>query len=306
VQPPQPDQAVPADSTFAAIVLSLASDAAGLKANQRNDYRRGITMKRFLAAMLFVLPALSSAAEYQSTLLVQTGQMRESDLIIRTISDLESNRICLTFYIATAGTSPAMTCYNGVSGFRSSIRQVGHFQEGELVVRKIKDSINNLSCIVGYVTTPGTSPAISCYQSGGAGKDDMQRGAHLREGDLDIFSIVDPDHTETCLVAYVRTKGTAPNLTCYESQAGAKSIMDQTNYLREGDLVVRKIIDRGNRKECLVAYVSTEGTSPHIFCSDISAGSNQSALPPAPAKPAAPAAAAAAAPAQAQRPTFKP
>ncbi|MEN8206094.1 MAG: hypothetical protein ABFS24_08775, partial [Pseudomonadota bacterium] len=38
--------------------------------------------------------------------------------------------------------------------------------------------------------------------------------------------------------------------------------------LREGDLIVRKIVDHANKKECLISYVSTEGTSPSINCLD--------------------------------------
>jgi hypothetical protein len=44
--------------------------------------------------------------------------------------------------------------------------------------------------------------------------------------------------------------------------------MVQTSMLREGDLVVRKVIDQQNQKTCLISYVSTEGTSPHLHCFD--------------------------------------
>ena len=44
--------------------------------------------------------------------------------------------------------------------------------------------------------------------------------------------------------------------------------MVQTSMLREGDLVVRKVIDQHNQKTCLVSYVSTLGTSPHFHCFD--------------------------------------
>ena len=43
--------------------------------------------------------------------------------------------------------------------------------------------------------------------------------------------------------------------------------MLQDGYMREGDLIVRKIVDQGNSQNCLITYVSTEGTSPYIFCS---------------------------------------
>jgi len=117
-------------------------------------------MKWSAASLLVALPLLCSAAEYESTLLVQTGKLRESDLIVRTISDLQSNKICLAFYVRTAGTSSVMTCYDAVSGFRSNINQVGFFKEGELVVRKVKDLENGMSCLVAYVSTPGTTQAI--------------------------------------------------------------------------------------------------------------------------------------------------
>jgi hypothetical protein len=228
-------------------------------------------MKRFLALLIFAWPLHSLAGDYQSTLLVQTGQMRESDLIVRTISDLESNRICLAFYVRTMGTSPSMTCYDVVSGFRSRIDQVGHFKEGKLVVRKLKDFENNVSCLVSYVSTEGTSPAIDCYKNVTSakfrGSDSIVPSGHLREGDLDVYRIVDPDSTKTCLVAYVNTGSTSPSLSCYSTlSSGDKSAMDQTSHLREGDLIVRKIVDHGNAQECLITYVSTEGTSPHIHC----------------------------------------
>jgi len=65
-------------------------------------------MKKFLVFLAFSLPLAVLAEDYQSTLLVQTGKLRESDLIVRTITDLESNRICLAFYVQTTGTSPVM------------------------------------------------------------------------------------------------------------------------------------------------------------------------------------------------------
>lgn len=234
-------------------------------------------MKRLLGILLLSLPLVAFAADYQSTLLVQTGKLRESDLIVRTVTDLESSKICLAFYIRTTGTSPVMNCYDAVAGFRSKIQQVGHFREGKLVVRKIKDLVNSVSCLVAYVSTPGTSPAIDCYQSRMVSKDDMVRSGHLREGDLEIHRIVDPDSTKTCLIAYVSTGGTAPTLKCYNSQPGGKGGMVQNSYLREGDLVVRKIVDENNHKECLITYVSTEGTSPYIFCSDQPGGAHQPA-----------------------------
>jgi hypothetical protein len=79
----------------------------------------------------------------------------------------------------------------------------------------------------------------------------------------------DPDSSKTCLVAYVSSGGTSPSLTCYPSvgQPGEGGMV-QTSQLREGDLVVRKMIDPPNRKTCLITYVSTEGTSPYMYCFD--------------------------------------
>ena len=59
-------------------------------------------MKRLVVSLVLWLPLLAAAADYESTLLVQTGKLRESDLIVRTISDLQSNKICLAFYVRTA------------------------------------------------------------------------------------------------------------------------------------------------------------------------------------------------------------
>ncbi|MCP4406962.1 MAG: hypothetical protein GY807_04230 [Gammaproteobacteria bacterium] len=231
-------------------------------------------MKKILVSLLLGLPLVGLAEDYHSTLLVQTGTLRESDLIVRTVSDLESNKTCLTFYISTAGTSPVMTCYEARSGFRSEISQVGHFKEGKLVVRKLKDSVNNVSCLVAYVSTAGTSPALDCYNSRGHAKDSIKRSGHLKEGDLDIYKIQDANNNKSCLVGFVDTEGTSPTLKCYDSPSGPRTGgMTQTSYLKQGDLIVRKIVDQANLKECLVSYVSTAGTSPYIYCSDVSAAS---------------------------------
>jgi hypothetical protein len=250
-------------------------------------------MKRFLVLLALGLPLLCQAGDYQSTLLVQTGQLRESDLIVRTISDLESNRICLAFYVRTVGTSPSMTCYDVVSGFRSSIDQVGHFKEGKLIVRKLKDFVNNVSCLVAYVSTEGTSPAIDCYSTASAEKfrdsDSLVPSGHLREGDLDVYRIIDPDSTKSCLIAYVDTGRTSPSLQCYGTHPNTgKGGLAQTGNLREGDLIVRKIVDEDNSKECLITYVSTEGTSPHIHCADARTAAAASSAAPAQWRPQAP------------------
>ena len=252
-------------------------------------------MKRLFALLALGISCVAQAGDYQSTLLVQTGQLRESDLIVRTISDLESNRICLAFYVRTTGTSPTMNCYDVVSGFRSNIGQVGHFKEGKLVVRKMRDFENGVTCLVAYVSTEGTSPALDCYKNVTAAKyretDAIIRSGHLREGDLDVYRIVDPDSTKTCLVAYVNTGSTSPSLECYASLQSAKGGMVQNSHLREGDLIARKIVDQSNNKECLITYVSTEGTSPHIYCAETRSAqkpaaqgwSQKTATPPPPA-----------------------
>jgi hypothetical protein len=225
-------------------------------------------MKKLYFFMILSLPLICQAEAYKSTLLVQTGQMRESDLIVRTITDLESSRICLAFYIRTSGTSPVMDCYDAVSGYASNINQVGNFKEGQLIVRKVKDTLNDVSCLVAYVGIPGTSPSIDCYKSRTSATDDLVRGGHLHEGDLDIYRVVDKDSTKTCLIAYVSTSGTAPSLECYNSRSGGHGGLVQSSSLREGDLIVRKIVDHANREECLISYVSTVGTSPSINCFD--------------------------------------
>ena len=101
-------------------------------------------MKKCLVLLLLGLSFACQAADYESTMLVQTGKLRESDLIVRTVTDLESGKICLAFYVSTTGTSPVISCYDARQGYRSRIRQVGHFKEGKLVVRKMKDTVNGV------------------------------------------------------------------------------------------------------------------------------------------------------------------
>lgn len=234
-------------------------------------------MKRLLALLFLALPVLAGAEDYQSTLLVQTGTLRESDLIVRTVTDLESNKICLAFYVRTMGTSPVMSCYDTQGGFRSQVSQTGHFKKGKLVVRKIKDKLNNVSCLVAYVSAEGTSPAIYCYRSSPKAKDEIERTGRLREGDLEVERVLDADSTKTCLIAFVSVGSANPTLTCYDSVGNNKGGMTQQGYMREGDLVVRKILDEANRTECLISYVSTEGTSPFIHCFDRPASSSTGA-----------------------------
>jgi hypothetical protein len=218
--------------------------------------------------LLLSLPLVAAAEDYQSTLLVQTGTLRESDLIVRTVTDLESNKICLAFYVHTTGTSPSMSCYDSRAGFRSQVTQTGHFKKGKLVVRKIEDSVNKVTCLVAYVSTAGTAPAINCYNSVPSTRHEIVRSAHLREGDLEIERVLEANGSTTCLIAYVTGGSARPSLTCYDSgpKKNASGGLTQVSHMREGDLVVRKVLDESNNKECLISYVSTEGTSPFIYC----------------------------------------
>ena len=225
-------------------------------------------MKLLLTVLLVGWFGLAQAGEYKSSLLVQTGEMRESDLIVRNITDLDSKKTCLAFYIRTSGTSPIINCYDAVSGFGATLSQVGHIKADDLIIRKLEDTKNNMSCLVAYISTPGTSPAVHGYQNKQRFKDHMLEAGHLREGDLDVRRIVDPGNLQTCLVAYVKTKGTSPSVLCYQAQAGSKGGLYQGGSLKEGDLVVRKIIDSANQKACLITYVSTAGTSSHVHCFD--------------------------------------
>ncbi|MCP3868456.1 MAG: hypothetical protein GY703_10235 [Gammaproteobacteria bacterium] len=226
-------------------------------------------MKTLLVLLLIFTALVTKAGEFTSSLLVQTGQMRESDLIIRVVTDLDAKKTCLAFYIRTSGTSPVVYCYDATSGFGATLSQVGHIKADELVIRKLEDTKNNFSCLVAYVSTPGTSPAVECYLNKQRFKDHMLEGGHLREGDLDVRRIIDPGNLMTCLVAYVKTKGTSPSILCYDSpNVKKRGALHQDSELKEGDLVVRKIVDTATRKACLVTYVSTEGTSSHLYCFD--------------------------------------
>ena len=223
-------------------------------------------MKRLFVLQAFCLTLVSHAGEFKSTLLVQTGEMSEHDLIVRNITDLGSNKTCLAFYVKTSGTSPIIRCYPAAAGFGASLAQVGHIKADQIVIRKLDDTKNNMACLVAYVGTPGTSPAVDCYPSKQRGKDHMVESGHLREGDLDVRRIMDKGNMKTCLIAYVDTKGTSPSLKCYDAPADGKGGLYQSSYLKEGDLVVRKIVDTASRHACLVTYVSTEGTSSHLYC----------------------------------------
>lgn len=246
-------------------------------------------MKKWLPLLLCGVSVAAQAGEYKSSLLVQTGEMRESDLIIRNISDLTSKQTCLAFYVRTTGTSPVITCYNALSGFGATLAQVGRISVSDLVIRKFEDSKNNMSCLVAYVSTPGTSPAAVCYPNVRPGKDHMLEAGHLREGDLDVRRIVDQGNQKACLISYVVTKGTSPSAICYDTTEGAKGGIYQSSQLREGDLVTRKIVDMANHKACVVSYVSTEGTSTHQYCyDDVAEPTPAAASKPTPAAPAKP------------------
>ncbi len=222
-------------------------------------------MKRW-TGLLLLLPLFATAGEFEPTLVVQTGKMVEGDLIIRNITDLGANKTCLAFYIRTSGTSPVIQCYNASSGFGAQLRQVGHIKSEDLIVRKVVDEKNRMNCVVGYVSTPGTSPAVACYPYQYKFKGEISEAGHLREGDLHVFRIVDPANMKVCLVSYVETDKTKPDILCYDSTAGKRGGLYQASYLREGDLIVRKIKDAESGMACLVTYVSTPGTKTHLYC----------------------------------------
>lgn len=223
-------------------------------------------MKNVIALLALCLPFISLAGEYKTTLLVQTGVMSEHDLIVRNITDLGSNKTCLAFYVKTSGTSPVIHCYPAAAGYGAGLVQVGHIKADRIVIRKLEDTKNNMSCLVAYVGTPGTSPAVDCYANNQHSKDHMVEAGHLREGDLDLRRILDQGNLKTCLVAYVDTEGTSPSVNCYDSKADGRGGLHQASYLKEGDLVVRKILDMASGYACLVTYVSTVGTSSHLYC----------------------------------------
>jgi hypothetical protein len=225
-------------------------------------------MKRILAILGCFVPLLAAAGEFSSTLVVQTGLLREGDLVVRNITDLVSKKTCLTFYIRTAGTSPVTDCYDTSGDFGANIRQAAHLKEGGLIMRKVEDTKNNRACLVAYVGTPGTSPAVHCYTNAHEFREGLQINSHLREGDLDVHRIADASATTTCLVAFVDTKGTSPSVFCYPSKLDGAGGLRQEHILQEGDLVVRKVVDAANDKACLVSYVRTEGTSSRLFCFD--------------------------------------
>ena len=223
-------------------------------------------MKRVFAALALCMPLIAYAGEFKTTLLVQTGVLNEHDLVVRNITDLGSKETCLAFYIKTSGTSPVIRCYPTTSGFGAGLAQVGHIKADRIVIRKLDDVKNSVSCLVAYVGTPGTSPAVDCYPNTKRTKDHMVQGGHLREGDLDLRVITDRGNLKSCLIAYVDTDGTSPSVKCYDAKVEGKGGLHQASYLKEGDLVVRKVLDMANSYACLVTYVSTVGTSSHLYC----------------------------------------
>jgi hypothetical protein len=218
--------------------------------------------------LLLAIPLATQAADFRQSIVIETGVMKESDLVVRNITDLNHRKTCMVFYIRTSGTSPSVTCYDVAGAFGANIAQIGHFKEGNLIIRKVQDSTNGVACLVAYVSTPGTAPSIACYPGNQAFRDNIAQSAHLREGDLDVRVLVDNDAAKRCLVAYVDTPGTAPSVLCYDAREGGPSGLHQASYLREGDLIVRKILDLASNKACLVTYVSTEGTKSSLYCYD--------------------------------------
>jgi hypothetical protein len=225
-------------------------------------------MKSLLRLLLMALPLAAQAGEFRQSLVIETGVLTESDLIVRNITDLNARKTCMVFYIRTSGTSPTVTCYDVLGQFGGTLAQVGHFKEGNLIIRKVQDSTNNVACVVAYVSTPGTAPAIACYPGNPGFRENIVQVAHLREGDLAVRVIFDSDSAKRCLVAYVETPGTAPAVLCYDARDAGPSGLHQLSYLRQGDLIVRKILDLAGGKSCLVTYVSTEGTKASLFCYD--------------------------------------
>jgi len=223
-------------------------------------------MKRLLAVMACSLPLLAHAEDYKASLVVETGVLNEHDLVVRNISDLNKGKTCLAFYVKTAGTSPVIHCYDATAGFGADLVQVGHIKAEDLVIRKLDDTKNNVSCLVAYISTPGTSPAVDCFTYQQRFKDNMVETGHLQEGDMHVRRIVDSGNQKTCLVTYVNTEGTAPSVTCYDSTGDGKGGLYQSSEMRSGDLVVRKVVDTAARQGCMVSYVATKGTSTHVYC----------------------------------------
>lgn len=236
--------------------------------NRQTILRPQLVISVRYIALLTMLSVQPIAADYSSQLVVQTGLLLESDLVVRNVTDLVSKKTCLAFYIRTPGTSSVIDCYDVRGEFGTIVRQVAHFKEDDLIIRKIEDIKNNRICLVAYVATPGTSPAVDCYTVAERFKDSLEITAHLREGDMSVRQFSDLGAMRTCLVAYINTKGTAPAVTCYPSVSRSIGALRQTSVMREGDLVVRKVKDPGNGKACMVTYVSTSGTSSHLFCFD--------------------------------------
>lgn len=225
-------------------------------------------MRRLLPAVLLAVPLAVQAEDFQPSLVIETGVLRESDLVVRNLTDLNSRKTCMAFYVRTAGTSPVLTCYDVLGAFGARIAQVGHIKEANLVVRKIQDFTNGVACLVAYVGTEGTSPSIACFPGKSTLGGHLVQDGHLREGDLDVTRIVDAEGGRTCLVSYVDTPRTSPSIQCYETRPDRPGGLQQVSYLRQGDLIVRKVTDARGGKACLITYVSTEGTSSNLFCYD--------------------------------------
>ncbi len=225
-------------------------------------------MKKRLGFLLLCLPAMLLAGNYSTSLVVQTGMLQEGDLVVRHITDLASKKTCLAFYVRTPGTSPTIDCYDVVGDFGTTIRQISHIKRDDIVIRNIEDIKHDRSCLVAYVTTPGTSPALACYtkHQQPAKTGNLRDSGHLREGDLEVYRVTDTSANRVCLVAHVQTTNTAPSVYCYDAVMNRSGGLRQTEQMREGDLIVRKIVDEANGMACMVTYVATPGTSSRLFC----------------------------------------
>ncbi len=234
-------------------------------------------MKTLIICLLLWLPTALLAGNYSTSLVVQTGQLREGDLVVRHITDLATRKTCLAFYIRTPGTSPTIDCYDVSGEFGTTIRQVSHIKRDDIVIRKIEDVKHNRACMVTYVRTPGTSPAVACYNNASGQQSVLRDTGHLREGDLDVYRVQDAGARRTCLIAHVQTEKTAPSVYCYDAAKPSSAGLHQLDKLREGDLIVRKIADEANQMMCMITYVATPGTSSRLFCFTKGQGQGQAA-----------------------------
>ena len=100
-------------------------------------------MNKLLGALACLFPMFAAAADYSSTLVVQTGLLVESDLVVRNITDLASKKTCLAFYVRTPGTSSVIDCYDVIGDFGTTVRQVGHIKADEVIITEILPALND-------------------------------------------------------------------------------------------------------------------------------------------------------------------